>query len=164
VLLDLRAGRYPDPESFEQAVRGAASVIGHLYRGGFGPDLWAGEWAAGLRSGNRFMQSMELLATVRPTHQIDLHGTVGRLQHSGVGGGALVVVTGRLDAAVLSALPILSADFARTVVMAVTAPGDDAMIRLQGTGAIAVGAGPDAAWAPAWRTAMELSWSIASAG
>jgi hypothetical protein len=81
-----------------------------------------------------------------------------------VGGGALVVVTGRLDAAVLSALPILSADFARTVVMAVTAPGDDAMIRLQGTGAIAVGAGPDAAWAPAWRTAMELSWSIASAG
>jgi len=45
VLLDQRAERYPFPEAFEHAVRGAASVVTHLYQGGFSPELWAAERA-----------------------------------------------------------------------------------------------------------------------
>jgi len=164
VLFDHRAGRYPDVEAFEQAVRGAASVIGHLYRGGFSPDLWAGERATGLRSGSRFTQSMELLAGIQPADHADLQSTVTRLRRTGVGGGALVIVTGRPDEGVMAALRALSTDFTRTVVMAVTTPDDEALTQLPRTGAVAVGVGPAAAWAPAWRTAMELSWSTASAG
>ncbi len=164
VLFDPRAERYPDPEAFEQAVRGAASAIGHFYRGGFAPELFAGRWAAGLRSGSRFTQSMELLAGIQPARHVDVQDTLTRLRRRGTGGGALVVVTGQPDAAILGALRLLSADFTRTVVMAVANPVDGAMSPLQQSGAITVGAGPGTAWAPAWRTAMELSWSTASAG
>jgi hypothetical protein len=113
VLLDTRAERYPNEEAFEQAVRGAASSVAHLYAGGFSPELWAAERAPGLRSGNRYQQALDMLATVSMSSQLDLRSTVSRLQRAG---------------------------------------------------AVTVMVGPDSQWAPAWRTAMELSWSIASAG
>ncbi len=164
VVFDQRADRYPSPEAFEQAVRGAASVVSHLYGGGFSPDLWAGEQATGLRSGSRYAQSMELLAGIAPAVQVDLQAAVSRLRRTGVGGGALVLVTGVPDEGILAALRVLSADFTRSVVMAVTAPSDEALVAVRRSGSVAVGVGPDAPWAPAWRTAMELSWSTASVG
>jgi uncharacterized protein (DUF58 family) len=164
VLFDQRAEQYDDPEAFEQAVRGAASVVAHLYRGGFSPDLWAGERAAGLRSGSRFTQAMEMLAGIQPVPHADLQSTVTRLRRTGVGGGALVIVTGPPDEGVAGALRVLSADFTRSVVMAVTPPYDDRLATVQRTGSVSVAAGAESAWAPAWRTAMELSWSTASAG
>lgn len=164
VMLDQRADRYPTAEAFEQAVRGAASVVTHLYAGGFSPELWAGERAPGLRSGSRFTQAMEMLATVQPVEHLDLRSTVTRLRRSGVGGGALVLITGVPDEGALAAYRVLAKDFTRTVAMAVTAPSADSMLMFQRAGAVTVAVGSDAPWAPAWRTAMELSWSTASAG
>ncbi len=164
VLLDQRAGRYPTGEHFEQAVRGAASVVSHLYRGGFSPELWAGERAPGLRSGSRFIQGMELLASLQPSSHLDLRAAVSRLRRTGVGGGSLVIVTGTPDEEILAAHKVLAADFTRTVVMAVTTPSDDVLLDFRRVGTITVGVGPDAPWRPAWRTAMELSWSTASVG
>jgi len=164
VLFDLRAGRYPDPEAFEVAVRGAASAVGHFYRNGFSPALWAGAQATGQGSGNRFTQSMETLAGIQPQADADLRGIVTRLRRSGMGGGALVCVTGTPDETVLAALRALSTDFTRTVVMTVATPDARGIGALQRTGAVAVHAEPGGSWGPAWRTAMETSWSTASAG
>jgi uncharacterized protein (DUF58 family) len=164
VVFDQRADRYPSPEGFEQAVRGAASVVAHLYRGGFSPDLWAGEQASGLRSGSRYAQSMELLAGIAPVPHADLRAAVTRLRRAGVGGGALVLVTGIPDDDILASLRVLATDFTRSVVMAVTIPNDDSLLAVRRSGAVAVGVGPGASWAPAWRTAMEVTWSTASAG
>ncbi|OFW66633.1 MAG: hypothetical protein A2Z12_08355 [Actinobacteria bacterium RBG_16_68_21] len=164
VLLDARADRYPIPQAFEHAVRGAASAVSHLYQGGFSPELWATERAPGSRSDNRYQQAMEILASIQPTPNLDLRRTVARLRRQGVGGGALIVVTGVPDDGVLGAYRVLAKDFTRTVVMAVAdRPGETAGT-FQRAGAVTVYAGPSGAWAPAWRTAMELSWSTASVG
>jgi uncharacterized protein (DUF58 family) len=164
ILLDTRAHRYPLEEAFEHAVRGSASVVAHLYQQGFAPELWAGERAPGLRSSSRYSQAMELLATVQMSEQLDLRSTVARLRRQGVGGGALVVVTGVPDEGVLSAYRVLAKDFSRTLVLAVTEQPVDTMVMFQRAGAITVATGPESPWRPAWRTAMELSWSTASAG
>lgn len=164
VLLDTRAERYPVDEAFEQAVRGAASIVSHLYEGGFSPELWAAERAPGLRSANRYQQAMEMLATVAPTPHLDLRSTVTRLRRQGVGGGALIIVTGIPDDGVLGAYRVLAKDFARTVVMAVGDRTVENVATFQRAGAITVMVGPEARWAPAWRTSMELSWATASAG
>lgn len=164
VLLDQRAGRYPTPEAFEHAVRGAASVVTHLYRGGFSPELWTAERAPGLRSDSRYTQAMEMLATVTAIHHLDLHRTITRLRRSGVGGGALVVVTGNPDERLLGAFRALAQDFARTVVLAVAERPGEALGVFQRAGAITIAAGPSTSWAPAWHTAMELAWSTATAG
>jgi uncharacterized protein (DUF58 family) len=164
VVFDQRATRYPTPDAFEQAVRGAASAVRHLYAGGYSPDLWAGEQATGLTSGTRFTQSMELLAGIQPAPRFDLNAAIGRLRRTRVGGGALVIVTGVPDESVLAAYRALASDFNRTVVMAVTLPGDLGLAALRTAGAATVSTRPAGWWAPAWRTAMELSWSTASAG
>jgi uncharacterized protein (DUF58 family) len=159
VLLDQRAERYPSAEAFEHAVRGAASVVTHLYRGGFSPELWTGERAPGLRSDSRYTQAMEMLAGVQPVEHLDLRRTVTRLRRSGVGGGALVVVTGVPDEGVLGAFRVLAQDFARTVVLAAAEHPGDALVAFQRAGAVTVSAAPGSPWTPAWHTAMELSWS-----
>jgi len=164
VLIDTRAGRYPVPEAFEQSVRGAASAVAHLYRGGFSPELWGAERAPGMRSGNRYIQAMDMLATIDTSNTLDLRRTVTRLRRQGVGGGALVIVTGVPDDGALAAYRILAKDFTRTIVMAVADRSADALVMFQRAGAVTMAVGPDGAWGPAWRTAMELSWSTASVG
>lgn len=164
VLLDTRAERFPVEEAFEQAVRGAASAVAHLYQGGFSPELWAAERAPGLRSGNRYQQAMDMLATVAPRPNLDLRNTVTRLRRQGVGGGALIIVTGIPDDGVLAAYRVLAKDFTRTVVMAVGDRTIENVTMFQRAGAVTVMVGPESHWAPAWRTAMELSWATASAG
>jgi len=164
VVLDQRQGPYPISEAFEQAVRGAASVITHLYRGGFSPELWTAERMPGLRSASRWTSAMDMLATVQPLADLDLQRTVARMRRQGVGGGALVLVTGTPDDVALAAYRVLSRDFARSVVMAVSDSVVEGMTMFQRAGAVAVAVGPESRWSPAWRTAMELSWSTASAG
>jgi len=164
VLLDPRVERYPSPDCFEHAVRGAASVVTHLYRGGFSPELWTGERAPGLRSDSRFTQAMETLASVQPAPHLDLRQVVTRLRRQGVGGGALVVVTGIPDEGVLAAYRVLAQDFARTVVLAAAEHPGEALLAFQRGGAVTVSTAPGSPWSPVWRTAMELSWSTASLG
>jgi len=164
VLLDVREDRYRDQDAFEHAVRGAASAVTHLYEGGFSPELWAAERAPGLRSGNRYQQAMEVLATVEPAAHLDLRNTVSRLRRQGVGGGALILVTGIPDDGLVAAYRVLAKDFTRTVVMAVAERTAASGTQFQRSGAVTVMVGANASWAPAWRTAMELSWSTASVG
>jgi uncharacterized protein (DUF58 family) len=164
VLLDQRADRYPSPEAFEHAVRGAASVVTHLFGGGFSPELWTGERAPGSRAESRFTQAMEVLASVQPLAHLDLRQSVTRLRRQGVGGGALVVVTGLPDEGALAAYRVLAQDFARTVVLSAADGAAEALLAFQRAGAVTVFAAPGQAWAPAWRTAMEMSWSTASLG
>jgi len=164
VVLDARADRYPTPEAFEHAVRGAASAVTHLHRGGFSPELWSSERSPGSRSDNRYQHAMEMLASIQPTPNLDLRRTVARLRRQGVGGGALILVTGIPDEGVLGAYRVLAKDFTRTVVMVVADRPGEPMGTFPSAGAVTVYAGPSGAWAPAWRTAMELSWSTASAG
>ncbi|HUG74163.1 MAG TPA: DUF58 domain-containing protein [Acidimicrobiia bacterium] len=163
VLLDARAERYRDDEAFEHAVRGAASAVAHLYRGGFSPDLWTSERAPGARTGNRYRQALEALATIQPLKHVDLRAAVTNMRRRGVGGGALVLVTGQPDDAVLAAYRTLTRDFTRTIVMAVAGPGE-ALSKLERSAAITVVSTPDLTWARPWKTALERSWSTASAG
>lgn len=164
VVLDRRTEPYSNAEAFEHAVRGAASAVAHLYRGGFSPELWTTERSPSSRSDDRYHQAMEVLASVEPAPHLDLRGTVARLRRQGVGGGALVIVTGVPDDGVLGAYRILAKDFTRTVVMAVADRSGETAGTLQRAGAVTVYAGPSGSWTPAWRTAMELSWATASAG
>jgi uncharacterized protein (DUF58 family) len=164
VLLDTRSERFPVTEAFEQAVRGAASAVTHLSQGGFSPELWTTERPPAHRAGNKYQQAMDMLATVQTADNLDLRRTVSRLRRQGVGGGALVLVTGLPDEGVLAAYRVLAKDFTRTVVMVVADRPLEAVSPFQRAGATTVVARPDGRWAPAWRTAMELSWSTASAG
>jgi hypothetical protein len=137
--------------------------VAHLYRGGFSPDLWTSERSPGTRTGNRYRQALEALATIQPLHHVDLRSAVINMRRKGVGGGALVLVTGQPDDAVLAAYRTLTRDFTRTIVMAVAEPGE-ALSMLERSAAITVVSTPDLSWARPWRTALERSWSTASAG
>lgn len=164
LLLDQRAACYPTADAFEHAVRGAASVVAHLHRRGFSPELWTAEWTPGLPSDSRYARAMETLATVQPISNLNLPRTVARLRRQGTGGGALVLVTGVPDRGALTALQALAGGFGRTVVLAVAERPGDSLLPLQRAGALTVAAGPGTPWAPAWHTAVELSWSTVSAG
>ncbi|OFW62386.1 MAG: hypothetical protein A2135_06515 [Actinobacteria bacterium RBG_16_67_15] len=164
VLLDVRAERYPIDEAFEHAVRGAAAAISHLHEAGFSPELWVAPGVNGPRPGNRYHQAMDTLATVRTIRNLDHQRTLARLRRKGIGGGVLVFVTGGFDEGALSTMRLLGRDFSRTVVMVVSDGEGAVSTALQRAGAVTVMAGPDGRWALGWKTAMEASWSTASAG
>ena len=165
VLLDVRAQAYATPESFEHAVRGAASVVRHLYRQGFSPTLWSGHArSVTISNSQAYDLGMEGLATVQPNQEIDLAATIGRLRREGMAGGALVLVTGVLDSGGVSVFKTLGRDYYKTIVMTVSERENDSLHQVQRAGAVAVTSGPASKWAPAWRDAMEKTWSTASAG
>ncbi len=163
VLLDHRADRYQSAEAVEHAVRGAASVVRHLHRGGFSPDMWTLE-PARPRSQDRYRAAMERLATVQIVRDIDFFATVVRLRKRSAGGGALVMVTGAPDDQDMAAFRTLSRDFTRTVVLSVASADSLQLAQIRKVGAVTVTVGEDDAWAPAWRNAMEMTWSTAFPG
>ncbi len=162
VVVDHRVTPYPTDESFEQAVRGAATIIRHLYANGFSPALFPG--ASTVNSTESYSVAMESLATIDRQDSFDLRALVTRLRRSGLGGGVLVMVTGEADEANLAAYRTLTRDFLHTVIMAVAQQPNDAILRLQQSPAVTVITGPGAKWAPAWQEAMERTWSTATAG
>ena len=163
VLLDVRAECYPAAGAFEQAVRGAAATLAHLHKGSFAPELWTTQ-RSGPRTGDRYHQSMDTLATVQPVANLDHRRTVARLRRKGAGGGVLVFVTGIPDEGALATFQVLANDFARTIVMVVTDRAGDGAAAFRQAGALTVMSRPGGSWAPGWRTAMESSWATASAG
>lgn len=165
VLLDVRAEPYATPESFEHAVRGAASVVRHLYRQGFSPTLWSGQArSVTISNSQAYDLGMEGLATVQPNQEIDLASTIGRLRREGMAGGALVLVTGVLDSAGVSVFKTLGRDYYKTIVMTVSERENEPLHQVQRGGAVTVTSGPASKWAPSWGDAMEKTWSTASAG
>ena len=163
ILLDVRDQLYPDNASFEHAVSGAASVIKHLHEGGYGPHLWTGDVEARSLTFSGYLACMNRLATVQPA-TVDLRRGVTRLHSSGVGGGALVIVTGAADDAVLGAFRYLARSFGRTFVMAVGNTDDATLAMIQRSGAATVAVAPGESWAAAWTNATERSWRTATAG
>ena len=165
VLLDVRADSYTTPEAFEHSVRGAASAMRHLYRQGFSPTLWAGH-ARGttVATTQAYELAMEELATVQTNPDLDFGTMMSRMRREGLAGGALVLVTGVLDSGGIAVFKTLSRDYYKTVVMTVSERENEALHQVQRAGAVAVTSGPASKWAPAWREAMEKTWSTASAG
>ncbi len=131
VLLDIRSVSYPTAEAFEHAVRGAASVVRHLFRQGFSPTLWSGQARSTTISNSQaYDLGMEALATVQASPDLDFAAVMGRLRREGMAGGALVMVTGVLDSGGVSVFKTLGRDYYKTIVMTVaeqrergTAPG-----------------------------------------
>lgn len=165
VLLDIRAAAYTTPDAFEHAVRGAASAVRHLYRHGFSPTIWSGQ-ARGtpVATTQAYDLAMEELATVQQIPNLDFGALMGRLRREGLAGGALVMVTGVLDGDGVAVFKTLSRDYYKTVVMTVSERENEALSQVQRAGALAVRSGPASKWAPAWRDAMERTWSTATAG
>ena len=164
MLLDHRTAAYSSLEAFEHGVRGAASVVRHLHRGGFGPDLWTLDATVHSRTADKYRASMERLATVDVDSTVDLRRVVARLQKQALAGGALVLVTGSPDEQDLVAFRSLSRDFTRTIVLAADDGGSGDVELMRNAGAITVVVEPGAPWAPAWRDAMERTWSTATPG
>ena len=165
VVLNPRASSYPSTESFEHAVRGAASAMRHLYAGSYSPTVWlGGKRATTVTSPDSYTAVMEALAVVKTREKINFPALMGRLLRGGLAGGALVLVTGTADEEDLAVYRNLSRDYLKTVVMAVAEKETEAILQLRRVGAIPVLAGPGAAWGPAWREAMERAWSTATVG
>jgi uncharacterized protein (DUF58 family) len=165
ILLDPRVEPHDSAESFEQAVRGAASTLKHLFGSGYTPTIWAGTGnGTVVGSAKAYQVAMEELATVRPTKGQNLRHLVSRLRRSGMAGGVLVMVTGHADQADLAAMQLLSQDFYRTVVLSVAESENDAILGFARAGALVVRTNPTGTWTEPWRNAMEHGWSTATAG
>jgi uncharacterized protein (DUF58 family) len=163
ILLDRRHTAYEGADEFEHAVRGAASVLRHLQKGGFNPELWTGEHQGRSLTHTKYSSAMGALATVQPGH-IDLAAGVARLRSSSIGGGALLFVTGDPDDSVAAAYRHLSRSFTKSVILAVTREDRSTLNMFRRGGAITVIADPDDDWATAWKEASETAWSTVSAG
>jgi uncharacterized protein (DUF58 family) len=165
VILDPRVEPHASSESFEQAVRGAASVLKHLFRSGYTPTIWAGSGNGTVVSNaDAYHAAMEELAIIRPARSLDLRHMIGRLRRSGMAGGVLVMVTGEPDDADLAAFQLLSQDFYRTVVLSVSEGDAGAVVGFARIGGLVVRATPQGSWAESWRNTMEHGWSTATAG
>jgi uncharacterized protein (DUF58 family) len=165
IVLDPRAEPHSSAESFEQAVRGAASALHHLFKTGYTPTMWMGSGNGTLvGSPEAYRVAMEELATVRPVQAMDLRYLVAQLRRSGMAGGVLVMVTGAPDDSDLSAFQLLSQDFYRTVVLSVSEDDNTPMVDFARAGALVVRSTPTGEWAESWRNAMEHGWSTATAG
>lgn len=158
VALDPRHGT--DPEAFEQAVIGAASVLTHLFSAGFSTELAFGSTVEGAANGDGYRHAMDLLARATPTHDPDPTRSLMRLRRRH-GGGILLLVTARLDEAALAAYRALAPGFGRRIVLAADDADEQLLATLVNLGALPVVAPPGRAWATPWTRAMELSWSTA---
>lgn len=165
IVLDPRVEPHSSAESFEQAVRGAASTLRHLYRTGYTPTMWAGHADGTLVANTEaYRKAMEELATISPVRSLDLRSLIGRLRRSGMAGGVLVMVTGKPDDADLASFQLLSQDFYKTVVLSVSDGDDEAIVGFARLGALVVRATATGSWSEPWRNAMEHGWSTATAG
>ena len=159
VILDHRREVYESGEAFEHAVRGAASLVQHFYRGGYSPELWTLDAVRPPVTGGPYRSAMERLASVEPVGNANLHRSVTRLQKQRLVGGAMVMVTGLADEQNVAAFRTLARDFSRRVILGVNSAGSEALAAMERSGMAVVVVRPGDAWAPGWRDAMERAWS-----
>ncbi len=160
VLLDVRSHSYERPAAFEKAVSGAATIVTHLIRSGFDADLWAGD--AEPIDASRYASAMERLALVQPDPLIDIEAVATRIRQKG-GGGALVIVTGVADRALLTVQRLLARDYPTTVLMTASSATSQTLVGFHRMGVTTVSIGPDDPWAPAWLASLRSTWTTASA-
>ncbi len=165
VVLDPDASQYAGPESFEHAVRGAASAVHHLFGAGFSPTMWAGRAEpTTVTSVDTYGLVMEELAVVQPDYGVDLRHAVTRLRRPGMSGGALLLVTGQIGDSHLALYRTLGRDYTRTMVLAAGGEVDGAAMQLRQAGVVVVQAPRGTRWASAWQEALERTWSTATPG
>ena len=160
VFFDVRRGSHQDQDTFEKAVKGAASVVKHLVAGGFAADLWLGSEVMDAKA---YTAAMEALARVQMVPAIDIKAVAGRLRRSGRG-GALVLVTGSPDEDLLGVHRHLASQHRVTVLLAASATPGSLIPTFQRLGAKTVLPGASPNWAPAWNQTMGRTWVSASAG
>lgn len=159
LLLDTRSQVYDEEESFETAVRGAASIFEHLRRAGFDLDLLAGSTHVRAGDPGAAATALETLAAIQPRDAVDVAAVAARVRH-GIGGGALIVITGTVDDRLLQAVRLLGPDHGSVAVAAVTrAPLGAALI--PGTRTTVAAVDPDGGWAEAWRRSQGRAWASA---
>ena len=158
VMLDPRESAYESPVAFERAVRGAASVIRHLYREGFAADLWSGGAPVSANHASPYAAAMEALARVQLEDDLDIRAAAMHLRR-GARGGALVLITGIGDNELLEAQRLLSRDFGKTVLLAVSEEQPDSIVQFQRGGVTTITVGPHDPWAPAWLKGVQSTWS-----
>lgn len=160
VLLDVRSTVYESDDAFETAVSGAASVITHLVSAGFDADLWAGDPHA--IDASRYAAAMEKLALVQPSSSIDLESVATHIRHRG-GGGALVIVTGTADRALISVQQLLSRDYPTSALLGVSSTTPQTLAGFHRLGVASVIVRPGDSWAEKWVTSMGDTWDVESA-
>jgi uncharacterized protein (DUF58 family) len=118
VILDTRRAAHPTSASFERAVSAAASLLSAAHRAGQRALLVTtdGTEVEVEPGGDRHLAAFELLTTVEPTASASLRGTAHDLRPV-LGGGTLVLVTGRATAQELRA--VLGARWPRPPVVVV---------------------------------------------
>lgn len=162
VVLDPNLQSYSSLEDFEHAVRGAASVLHHLYETGFSPSLWSGRVSPLVVSSiDSYNLAMEDLATVSATQHIDLRHSTNRLRQRGLAGGALILVTGTINENHLAVWRALGREYTRTVVMTTDNRPNDNVMQLRNAGTVVVASVRGTRWTSAWAEAMEKAWSTA---
>ena len=159
ILLDVRPSVYESNDAFEKAVSGAASVVTHLVGSGFDADLWAGDPKP--IDASRYATAMERLALVEPNPEIDMEAAAGRIRLKG-GGGALVLVTGVADRALLAVQQLLSSEYRKTLLMGVSSTTSQTLAGFHRLGVATVTIDPEDEWAGAWLAAMGESWDAVS--
>jgi uncharacterized protein (DUF58 family) len=163
VLVDTRA-QVHSPETFEHAIKGAASVLHHFYGGGYLPQLWLGD-SARPPAPAAYEQAMEKLAAIQPIEALDLRHAVFRMRRHGFSGGALVMISGSLDDDVLAVFQTLGRDYRRTMLMVVGDEDATALMPFKLGGAAAVRVGTEETWAGAWADVIGAGrWSSVSRG
>lgn len=155
VLLDVRSDSYESGAAFEKAVSGSATIVTHLVSSGFDADLWAGD--ADPIDASRYASVMERLALVQPDPTIDIEAVATRIRQKG-GGGALVIVTGVADRALLSVQQLLSRDYPTTVLMSASTTTSQTLVGFHRLGVTTISVTPDEPWAPAWMIGID-TWS-----
>lgn len=160
VMLDVRSQVYESHDAFETAVSGAASVVTHLVRSGFDADLWAGDPKT--MDATRYSAAMERLALVTPTDAIDLETVATHIRHKG-GGGALVIVTGTADRALISVQQLLAREYPTSVLLGVSTTTPQTLAGFHRLGVATVTVEPGDSWAQPWTTSIGEAWDAVSA-
>ena len=159
VLLDVRPSAYESSAAFETAVSGAASVVTHLVRSGFDADLWAGDPNA--IDASNYTAAMEKLALVEPRGDVDLQAVATRIRQKG-GGGALVIVTGTADRALVSVQQLLTRDYPTTVLLGASSTTPQTLSGFHRLGVSTVSVRPGERWAETWMLSLGEKWDTAS--
>ena len=160
VLLDVRSSVYESADAFETAVSGAASVITHLVESGFNADLWAGDPHA--IDARRYAAAMERLALVQPSPEVDMQAVATTIRQKG-GGGALVIVTGTADRALVSVQQLLTRDYPTTVLLGASSTTPQTLAGFHRLGVTTVTIPPGEQWAPQWLASIGEAWDAVSA-
>ncbi|MDH5373538.1 MAG: DUF58 domain-containing protein [Acidimicrobiia bacterium] len=162
VVLDAREERYDNPAEFEMAVRGAASVVRHLYATGFDTVLWTGTAQASSRDPDPFPRAMEALAAVKLQRGLDIRSVLSSLRQTG-DGGVLIFVGGSPDTHLYAAQQMLAREYPATILLSVSAKPSDSLLDFQRTGVVTISVPADGSWSSAWLEATRRIWSTVSA-